>query len=133
MGPNEAQIVRIFTRQAGVTVSDSTLDSTKDAEVVFEVEAGEAVFTGQPKYSTGLFVKDLVDGTLIPFTPTPAKGAVGDPPWKPQAAQIVYTIKATDLANHKGHLGEADGYVLIGGNPPYAASFATSPTFLVLP
>jgi hypothetical protein len=132
MGPNGAEIIRVFTRQAGGTISDTTLDPSKDAEVVVEVEAGGTVYGVQGKYSTGLFVKDLIDGTLIPFTPAPAKGALGDPPWTPQATQITYTIKAADLANHKDHLCQVDAYVLIGGMPPFDPSFAVSPTFLIL-
>jgi hypothetical protein len=133
MGPNEAQIIRVYVREAGGTVADSTLASTANAEVVVEVEAGTTVYNLMAQYSTGLFVKELVSGIDIPFNPVPADGQLDKPPWQPQATQFVYTIAAADLTGHVGHLCRVYAYTLIGGAPPFEASFAESPIFLVTP
>lgn len=132
MGPNDADIIRVYTKEAAGTVADTTLDSSKDANVVVEVEAGSAVFSAAAKYQTGLVVKDLVDGTLIPFSPPPVSGALSTAPWTTQDAEFVYTITAADLGPHKGHLCQVYAYLLIGVTD-FDASFVESPMFLILP
>jgi hypothetical protein len=133
MGPNEAQIIRVYVRETGSTVADATLAATATAEVVVEVEAGSTVYSLMAQYSTGLFVKDLISGTDIPFTPVPATGQLDNLPWKPQATEFVYAIVPGSFAGHVGHLCRVYAYVLIGGAPPFEASFAESPIFLVTP
>ena len=133
MGPNEGQIIRVFVREAGSAVADSTIAVTAAAEVVVEVEAGTTVYNLMAEYSTGLWVKDLISGTDIPFAPAPANGQLDKPPWQPQATEFVYTLTPASLAGHAGHLCRVYAYTLIGGAPPFEASFAESPLFLVTP
>ncbi|MER6535043.1 hypothetical protein ABT215_14785 [Streptomyces sp900105755] len=40
MGPNDAQIVRIFSREERVLIADFTMKATGNAEIVVEAEAG---------------------------------------------------------------------------------------------
>lgn len=132
MGPNDAEIIRVYTRQAGSQVADDTIDSGSNAEVVIEAEAGSALFSLQAQYHIGLFVLDLITGQQINFTTPLDAGQLGKPRWVNPASQFTYSITSAELTQHKGHLCRAHAYVLIGGSQ-FDASFAESPVFLVLP
>ena len=54
MGPNEADIIRVYTKAAGSTIADVTLDSAVNAEVVVDVEAGSAVFLSGAQWHLGM-------------------------------------------------------------------------------
>jgi hypothetical protein len=137
MGPNDVEIIRVFTKEASGTVADTTLDSSADAQVVVEVEAGSAAFGTGGNWKVGIVVKDLVDGTVIPFTLTPTtavSGQLSTPPWDTQAERFRYTIPNANLAQHKGNLCQVYAYLLFGTNAQnFDASFVESPVFLVLP
>lgn len=132
MGPNDAEVVRVYTREKNGAIADVTLDSGTDAEVVVEVEAGSTVFGVGAQYSTGLVIKDLANGTNIPFTPPSVSGTLTAAPWSNQAQSFTYTIAAADLAAHKGSVCQVYGYLLVGVTN-FDASFAESPLFLILP
>jgi hypothetical protein len=132
MGPNHAEIIRVYTREPGNTIEDLTLDSAANAEVVVEVEAGQTIFDTGARYKTGLVIKDLETGGSIPFSPAPVSGSLTDPPWDTQADSFTYTIQAGDLAGHAGNLCRVYAYLLVGVKD-FDASFAESPVFLILP
>jgi hypothetical protein len=132
MGPNHAEIIRVYTREPGSTIEDLTLNSAANAEVVVEVEAGRTIFDTGARYRTGLVIKDLETGGSVPFSPAPASGSLTDPPWDTQADSFTYTIAAGDLAGHAGNLCRVYAYLLVGVKD-FDASFAESPVFLVLP
>jgi NAD dependent epimerase/dehydratase family enzyme len=132
MGPNDAEIVRVYTREKSGTVADVTLDSGSDAAVVVEVEAGSTVFGLGAQYSSGLVIKDLTNGTNIPFTPASVSGTLTAAPWSNQAQSFTYTITAADLAAHKGSICQIYAYLLVGVKD-FDASFVESPLFLILP
>ena len=137
MGPNDADVVRVYAREATSTVADDTLDPSADANIVVEVEAGSAVFGVGGQWQLGITVKDLDDGTTIPFTLTPTtatSGSLNSAPWSNQQETFTYTLPAANLGTHKGHLCQVHGYLLIGTSPAnYDASFLSSDPFLVLP
>lgn len=136
MGPNDAQIIRVYTREKGAVIADVTLDSGADAEVVVDVEAGSAAIGTNSKWQLGIVIKDLVNGTTIAFTntPPPLSGSLGAAPWGTQAETFAYTVPSANLAGSKGDLCQVYAYLLIGnGLTEYDASFAESPVFLVLP
>jgi len=137
MGPNSAAIVRVYTREATGEIADNTLDPSSDAVVVVDVEAGSTVLGSGAKWQLGIVVKDLVAGTVIPFTltPTPAiNGSLSSAPWTTQSERFHYTIPAANLTAHKGNLCQIYGYLLIGtGAANYDATFVESTPFLVLP
>jgi hypothetical protein len=132
MGPNHAQIIRVYTRQVGSPIADFVLDATKPAEVVVEVEAGTTVFSTGAKYRTGFMVKDLETGASIAFAPAPAAGALGSPPWSTPSEAFVYLMNPAALAPHAGHLCRVYAYLLVGIGP-YDASFVESELFLIEP
>ena len=136
MGPNDADIIRVYTREGNGTVADNTLDPNMDGKVVVDLEAGSAIFGNGAKWQLGIVVKDLEDGT-IPFTLTPTtavSGNLNSAPWTSQSETFVYTIPAANLGTHKGHLCQVYAYLLIGTSAAnYDASFVQSDPFLVLP
>jgi hypothetical protein len=133
MGPNEADIIRVWTRETGGVVADNTLDPNVDAEVVVEVGAGSAAFASGGAWQIGITVKDL-DGGVITFTPGVMNGHWPSAPWTAQQAILSYTIPKASLALHKGHLGRVYAYLLTGtGAANYDATFLESELFLVLP
>lgn len=136
MGPNEADIIRVSTRESNAEVADNTLDPSLNAEVVVEVEAGSAIFGTGGQWQVGVHVRDL-DGGNIGTTLTPTttmSGHLGTAPWTAQRAILKYTIPAGNLTAHKGHLGRVHAYLLVGTSAAnYDATFVESEPFLVLP
>src|SRR5882672_5804492 len=135
MGPNDVQIIRVYTREKGAVIADFTIDSGKDAEVVVEAEAGLAALGNGSPWQLGIVIKDLVNGSVIAFTsPPPVNGTLGVAPWATQDTTIAYTVPSANLTGSKGDLCQVYAYLLVGnGLTPYYASFAESPVFLVLP
>lgn len=132
MGPNHAQIIRVYTREVGSPIADFVLDATKPAEVVVEVEAGATVFSLGAKFTTGFMVKDLETGASIGYTPPAVSGTLSFPPWTSPSEAFVYTISPAALAPHQGHLCRVYAYLLVGV-AQYDASFVESELFLIEP
>lgn len=138
MGPMQARIVRVSTRESGGPISDVTLDPNQNAEIVVEVEAGSAVFGMGAHWRIGLHVHDL-DGGVIPFALTPTTmlhGHMNEPGdvWDHPSKTFRYTIDKASFAAHEGHLGRVHAYLLVGTTPAnYDATFVESEPFLVLP
>ncbi|HUN36189.1 MAG TPA: hypothetical protein VMU95_29680 [Trebonia sp.] len=137
MGPNSADIVRVYTREASGEIENNTLDPSADAVVVVDVEAGGTVLGNGAQWQLGIVVKDLTADSVIPFTLTPTtavSGSLSSAPWTTQSERFHYTIPAANLATHKGSLCQVYAYLLIGTNAAnYDASFVESQPFLVLP
>ncbi|MEV6105116.1 hypothetical protein AB0M28_10425 [Streptomyces sp. NPDC051940] len=137
MGPNDAQIVRVFSREPTAPIADCTLDPTKPGEVVLEAEAGQILHDGGGKYWVTLVVRDLSDGSAIPATtagaPQPGEvaGNFSDGNWPKPAAQFRFVISSADLQNHAGHILQAYGSVVYGQQYP-GATLAVSPPFQIL-
>jgi hypothetical protein len=138
MGPMQARVVRVSTREFGGPVSDVTLDPNQNAEIVVEVEAGHAIFDLGAHWRLGVHVHDL-DGGTIPFILAPTTtlhGHMNEPgdPWDHPAKTLRYTIEKATLAGHEGHLGRVHAYLLVGTGPAnYDATFVESEPFLILP
>jgi hypothetical protein len=138
MGPNQADIIRVSTREFGSPVADVTLDPNQDAEVIVEVEAGTTVFGLGAHWRLGMHVRDL-DGGTIPFALAPTTtvhGHMNEPgdPWDTPAKDLRYTIGKAELAGHEGHLCRIHAYLLVGTGPAnYDATFVESEPFLILP
>ena len=144
MYPDDAQLSRVFTRDVGGPVEDQTFAISADFEVVVEVEAGSTIFGNLATYGIGVAVIDYsFDATAIqnitPNTGVPPNAfvgfqgpsAMGSPPWATQAAQIVFTVHAADLAGRVDHMCQAYAVLRAGGGAEPQVSFATSPFFLL--
>ncbi|MHC3468260.1 hypothetical protein ACYF6T_06075 [Streptomyces sp. 7R007] len=138
MGPNDAQIVRVFSREPNGDIADLTLDPKSNAEIVLEAEAGRTLHQNAGKYLVSLVVRDLSDGTAIPAqvagAPQPGvvEGFFTDPNWKDYPARFTFVVTSADLKNHRGHLVQAYGSVLYGTGDP-GATLSISQPFQILP
>ncbi|GAA3973333.1 MULTISPECIES: hypothetical protein [Streptomyces] len=138
MGPNDAQIVRVFSRGLKGPIADLTLNPNSEGEVVLEAEAGETLHDGGGDYLVTLVVRDLSDGTAIPAQvpnapkPGEVKGRFRDPNWVDLPASFGFVMSSADLKNHRGHLVQAYGSVVYGNTKP-GSTFAVSQTFQILP
>ncbi|MEU4513623.1 hypothetical protein AB0G05_29340 [Nonomuraea wenchangensis] len=132
MGPNDAELVQVYTRNLGKTIADVTFDSSADFEVVVETEAGAALFTTGGAFTADIVVRDLTANDNIPYTPGPINDNLGKPPWPAQSNAFVFRVRSADLATRKGHLCEVYAYLLVGISN-FDSSFARSRTFLIQP
>lgn len=135
MGPNDAQIVRVFSREPGGAIADATLNPQKDGEIVLEAEAGRTLHGQEGSYRVTLVVRDVSDGSVIPVAGSGEvtgqfhKTGQG---WEKPTQLFTFTLSSASLAQHSGHLVQAYGSVLYGATEP-GATFAVSPTFMILP
>ncbi|MER5751690.1 hypothetical protein [Streptomyces sp. NPDC002088] len=138
MGPNDAQIVRVFSREPKGPIADFTLDPKTDAEIVLEAEAGGTLHQNAGKYIVTLILRDLNDLTAIPArvlnaaTANEVAGNFTDANWPNLPASFVFVIDRAELDARKGHMVQAHGSVLYGTSDP-GVTFAVSPQFQILP
>jgi hypothetical protein len=138
MGPNDAQIVRVFSRQLKGGIADFTLDPDQDGDVVLEAEAGDTLWDGGGDYLVTLAIRDLSDGTGIPAQVAntskagEVKGRFQDPNWAGLPTSFEFVMSSADLKAHRGHLVQAYGSVVYGNKKP-GSTFAVSQPFQILP
>ena len=133
MGPNDTDVVRVFTTNAGGGIGDVTFEvgaGAPDFEVRVDAEAGSAVFAGGPQFRTSIVLRDITQNDDIPFAPADFSGNVNSAAWPTAAHTFVYTVTASGLAGRENHICEARAFVVVGITDQ-DASFATSPTFLL--
>ena len=132
MGPNDAELVRVWTREVGGTIGDETFPHNAAFEVVVEAEAGLAIFNSGAQFQTGLVVRDLYDNTFITVGPPNSfNGSLNSPAWATRAKQFVYTVPAASLGNARlNHVCEVVAHLVIGVATP-DVSFAVSPMFII--
>ena len=147
MGPNSAELIRVFTRQVNGVVADVTFADNADFEVVVEVEAGEAIFNAGTQYQTGIVLRDKTAADIIQTTPqfsggggVPADTAGFGPEgmslagteWLTQTNLFVYRVAAADLAGRENHICEILAYLRARVRNP-DISFAASSYFMITP
>ena len=138
MGPNDAELVRVYTRNptaaGGDPVADVTFPFKQNIEVVVDVEAGYAIFGLGAQYEVGVVVRDLSDGSFIPTTSnikTPDSIGSDGSAWTTQATSFVFTIQAESLgAGKENHICEVLAYLRVGVINP-DISFARSSLFMI--
>ncbi|NIR48740.1 hypothetical protein GWO43_09910 [candidate division KSB1 bacterium] len=134
MGPNDAELVRVFTREVGGTIGDVTFPDNQDIEIVVEAEVGTALFNTGGAFNFTLCVRDLCtfdlvqarNGALADILEQP--GTFGAAPWANLAQQFTFVIPASELANRAGHILEILVCLQVG-IATVDASFARSPLF----
>ncbi|MFJ9123471.1 hypothetical protein ACIRJS_05265 [Streptomyces sp. NPDC102340] len=133
MGPNDVELVRVFTRRLKGTIADVTLEATSEFEVILEAECGTALFGIAGKYQAEIVVRDISANNNIPFkTAGPTKGSFGDAAWPQEDQRFVYTVEPAALNGRGGHLCQVYAYLLVG-NRDYDACTTVSPMFLIEP
>ena len=131
MGPNDAELVRVFTANPGDTIADITFPITADFQVRVDAEAGSAIFSTGAAFQTGLVLRDITANNDIPFTAAGAvSGSLNSAAWLAKAQTFVYTVATGDLAGRANHICEARSFLGVGVNNQ-DSSFVASPPFLL--
>jgi hypothetical protein len=137
MGPNDAELIRVFTSNVGSPIGDFVFRVGSPFEVRVDVEAGVAV--AGMAFRTNILIFDFMNpANPVPFTDPngPPPGFVGnaiDPPagpWPTAAHTFVYNVPAPG-AGRTNNLCQVHAWLLVGGGPNFDTSFAASPTFFL--
>jgi hypothetical protein len=135
MGPNDAELVRVFTRATGSPISDVTHPANAGFQVVVDAEAGNALHAATTGYTVGVIVRDLADLSLIPATEAvtgtnPLAGAMTDASWPAPANQFVFNVALAAIAGKANRPCEVMAWLRTAGGD---VSFATGPRFMITP
>jgi hypothetical protein len=132
MTPEEAQIVRVFTRGVGTTVPDSTitLDAAKQFEVVVEAEAGQDLVGLGVNFTLTVDAFDFTRGEN-PKDLEPGFSKTVTAPFIAQVTQL-FTVTVIDSTNVKNHVFMYTAMLIAGSGAQTVASFAQSPLFTII-
>lgn len=132
MGPNDAEMVRVWTRDPAVpTIADVTLPVATNFEVVVECEAGTALHGSGAQFSTNIVIRDITANNNIAANPAAGfSGAMATAAWQNYAKQFVYTLPAANLAGRQNHVCQVLAYLQVGVVNP-DVSFASSPLLII--
>jgi len=132
MGPNDTELVRVYTREPGDTVADLTLPITANGEVVIEAEAGSTIHGTGAQFETNVVVRDLTANSVIATTPAAGfNGQLNTAAWPAFNQQFVFTIPTANLAGRANHCCQVLAFVTVGIGPNQDVSFAESPVFIL--
>lgn len=129
MGPNDAQLVRVFPRKMGALITDLAFPSDCVFEIVVEGEAEKAIYAIGAKYEIRIDVIDFSAMTSIVTSAIVATGHLGDAAWPTQTQQLVFPIAAPGTMN-EGHVWKSIASLKIGITNPHT-SIAESELFLI--
>jgi hypothetical protein len=112
MNPNDARLVRIYTRKQHGTVSSETpikdtVENTAQFEVVVEGEAGVVLMDSGARYTLRISAIDLTelknpnDPGVNDFTQTFDEAFIGGA-WRPQYTKVI-TVTLRDVAAVRDH------------------------------
>jgi hypothetical protein len=131
MSPNDVELVRVYTKETGGKISDSTLPVSSGFEVIVEAEAGSAIHSSGAQFLTNILVRDLSANDLIPATPTQASsGAMSSGAWPELYRAFQYKVNTADLTGRENHVCQVISFLNAGVTNP-DVSFAVSPLFIM--
>jgi hypothetical protein len=132
MGPNDVDLTRVFTREPGTTVADSSIRVATGLEIVVEAEAGTALFGTGAQFFTNIVVRDITANNNIAATPGGGFGpaAMSSAAWPAVDHQFVYSVSAASLAGRQDHICEVLAFLKVGTINP-DVEFATSTLFIL--
>lgn len=127
MSPNDVELVRVYTKEPGGKISDTTLPVSSDFEVIVEAEAGSAIHSSGAQFLTNILVRDLSANDIIPATPTqPGSGAMSSSAWPELYRAFLHKVNTADLAGRENHVCQVIAFLNVGVTNP-DVSFAVSP------
>lgn len=133
MGPNEIDLVRVYTAPTGQTVADVTPLSPGGTsfDVVVEAEAGSARVDGVP-YTLSIFAYDLSSGTSPAgfgnFSQT-TQGIVFGSDWP--RFQRSFPVNITNINAVNGNVMAYVAVLQVGLGVNRVTKFAISPLFII--
>ncbi len=141
MGPNDVDIVRVFTRAQNGTTAEEALPYNAPFEVVVEAEAGLAAFQQGGQFAIGVVVRDLSKGNFLTATPNPppppatppqavtpglfASANLNSTNWPTQTVKFVYTVAAPG-GNRENDIGDVLATLRFGVQSPDVSSTQSS-------
>jgi hypothetical protein len=148
MGPNDAELVRVFTRRPGTAViGDATVSRAAGFDVAVQAEAGQAIHQSGAVFATNIVVKDLSDDTTIAHTPANGfgegsgagrpdnLGSAGANGWPAPDREFEYNVAPGAIpAGKVNHVCQVIAWLRVGrtGTPLGPdSSFAVSPLFII--
>jgi hypothetical protein len=132
MGPNDTELVRVYTREPGRTIQDVSIPVSADGEVVVQAEAGSAIHGAGAQFDTNIVVRDLSANDVIKANP--AKGFSGQlktAAWPKLDQEFVFTIPKANLKGREDHCCQVVAFVTVGFAPNQDVSIAESPMFIL--
>lgn len=129
MGPHNAEIVRVYTRETGAVIADVSFPSNAAFEAVIECRAGAAIHALGARYEIKIDVINFSAMALIVGSAIVAVGSLGDSYWPAQAQQFVFPIAAPGAIN-EDHIWKVFASLQIGVINPHT-SLAESELFLI--
>ena len=133
MGPNDAEVVRVFTARAvgAAFVPDVTFGQNEDIKIFVEAEAGTTIHGSAADFLTGIVVRDITQNDNINFTANSTlTGDLASANWPNFDQKFEFTVAQADLATRENHVCQVIAFLKIGVNNP-DTSFALSPLFFV--
>lgn len=139
--PNDADLVRIYTREAGGTIAATTPHVSTGGhsfEVVVEAEAGSVIGGSLQPYTISLVAFDLTAGANpgAPFSTSTAgqhfdnvSGNISV--WPSYEERFTITLTAAQATAVANHVLQYTAALVSGGTNP-VTSFAQSPLFILL-
>jgi len=129
VGPNDAELLRVFTRASGAVVGHVTFPYDRAFDAVIECEAGTALHASGAQYAVRIDVIDLSAMHSVVQSAAVAAGFLGDARWPKPAHQFVFGITAPGHACD-GHIWRVFASLKVGVRSP-DASFADSAIFMI--
>src|SRR5689334_7550234 len=99
MGPNDAQLVRVFTRKTGAVIANMAFPYHLAFEAAIDCEAGTAIHATGAWYEIKIDIVDFSAMASIVRFAMVAAGSFGNANWPTQAQQFVFPIAAPGVLN----------------------------------
>jgi hypothetical protein len=128
MGPNDAEVVRVFTKEPGGSIGDETLSVAAGFDIAVDAEAGSTIHGAGTLYETNVVVRDISKNDNIAATPAGGvSGSTTDANWPNQAQTFAYKVASAALTGRENHICQVLAYLRVGQD----SSFETSPLFML--
>ena len=140
MGPNDVELVRVFTKGSAADIADLTFLAGDDFDVVVDAEAGQAIHNAGAQFRIFLVVRDVIaNDNIVPLAP---KAGTSSPPletpasmssdvWPRRPRKFEFTVTGGTTAGRANHVCRAIAFLTIGVAGERDASFGISPYFML--
>ena len=137
MHADDAQIVRVYTKRPGATISDQTYPSNQPFVVTIEAEAGQQVFDDARDYHIRVVVRDLTDNSIVlppndPDAQLDGRVRGADPEWNTLDLKYDFPEVPAQGETKESHVYQVIAHLTAGDVNPNV-SFAVSPLFCITP
>ena len=137
MGPNDVDLVRVFSKVPAGATADVTFAVNQPFHIIVEAEAGAQYMNGAlagATYYVGVVLRDLTNNTNIPVTPPGDATGLIPAQWGAAAART-FTFQVPGGIPNADTCCEALAFLRVApmAAPEPDVSFASSPLFIIHP